>query len=119
MAALREAGCQVFVADLDEAGVPPETVPLTAPVCLWFGAEMVGPSDTARRLADGVVTLPMRGLAQSLNVSVAAALSLHTVAERSRVQLGRAALLGDTERAALWALWCERAGPNRRDLATT
>lgn len=115
-AALREAGFKVYVADLDEHGVPPEALPLDEPICLWFGAELVGPSPRARELADGVMTLPMRGLAQSLNVSVAAALSLRAVSERVRVERGDDALLGPTERERVWEAWMERASSSRRDL---
>src|SRR5687767_4376598 len=61
--AIREAGCRLYVADLGERSVPPEEVPLDRPVCLWFGAELVGVSEVARAAADGVVTVPMRGMA--------------------------------------------------------
>lgn len=116
MNALHADGIRVYVADLDDAGVPPEHVPLTTPVCLWFGAEMVGPSPIAHSLADGVMTLPMRGLAQSLNVSVAAALSLRPVAEAARTLHGAAALLPAEQHAAIWQDWRNRAGRNRRDI---
>ena len=62
----------------------PEAIPVDRPVCLWFGAELVGVSDAARAAADGVVQLPMMGFAQSLNVSVAAALALRPVADAAR-----------------------------------
>jgi len=116
MRALRAQGVRVYVADLDEHGVPPSEVPIDEPICLWFGAEMVGPSPVARQLADGVMTLPMRGLAQSLNVSVAAALCLREVAERSRIAHGDAALLTPDDRERLRAEWLTRAAPKARDL---
>jgi tRNA C32,U32 (ribose-2'-O)-methylase TrmJ len=75
-------------------------------VCLWFGAELAGVSEVARAAADGVVTIPMRGMAQSLNVSVAAALALRPVAERARALPG-ASLAADEIRATL-AAWLER-----------
>lgn len=105
--ALKAAGVRLYVADLADEAVPPEQVPVDEPVCLWFGAELVGVSEQARQAADGVVTVPMRGFAQSLNVSVAAALALRPVAERARA-LGAAALLDDAEREATWARWMER-----------
>ena len=119
MNALHDAGYAVYIADLDDAGVPPRDVPIDRPVCLWFGAEMVGPSATAKRLADGVVTLPMRGLAQSLNVSVAAALCLREVAENSRILHGDDALLSDAERARLHAAWFDQAAEDQRDITRT
>lgn len=108
VARLRADGVALWVADLDERGVPPEAVPLDRPVCLWFGAEVLGVHPVARRAADGVVTLPMRGMAQSLNVSVAGALVLHTVAERTRAHLGDAARLPVADREALLAGWIAR-----------
>lgn len=85
LATLRAEGRAVYVADLAPGAVTPEAVPLERPVCLWFGAELVGVSPEARAAADGVVTVPMLGMAQSLNVSVAAALVLRAVADRARL----------------------------------
>ena len=82
--ALQRDGYRVYVADLTHDAVEPSAVPLDRPVCLWFGAEHAGVSPEAAAAADGVVMLPMRGFAQSLNVSVAAALILGQVAERAR-----------------------------------
>lgn len=106
IAAIRAAGCRLLVADLGEPSVAPEEVPLDRPVCLWFGAELVGVSDAARAAADGIVTVPMRGMAQSLNVSVAAALSLRPVAERARALAD--AGLPRSEIDATLARWLER-----------
>lgn len=108
LALLRESGIDVWIADLaDGPTVPPEEVPLDRPVCLWFGAELVGVSEEARRAAKGTVTVPMWGMGQSLNVSVAAAIVLRPIAERART-LGTPALLSDAERDATLAAWMER-----------
>jgi tRNA (guanosine-2'-O-)-methyltransferase len=107
LAAIRAAGCSLWVADLAGDAVTPEDLPVDRPVCLWFGAELLGVSAEARAEADGVVAVPMRGMAQSLNVSVAAALALRPVAERARA-LGAAALLDPGERARVRAAWLER-----------
>lgn len=117
IAQLREEGCALWVADLTPDAVPPEAVPLDRPVCLWFGAEMVGVGPEARAAADGVVSLPMRGMAQSLNVSVAAALALHSVAERARRELGEQALLPRAQREALIETWLARDGVEAAALA--
>ncbi|MEQ1502719.1 MAG: RNA methyltransferase [Myxococcota bacterium] len=107
VAAIRAAGYRLYVADLADDAVPPEQIPLDRPVCLWFGAELVGVSPEARAAADGVVTVPMRGMAQSLNVSVAAAVTLRPVVEAAR-SLGPAAFLGEEERQQTLAAWLER-----------
>ena len=61
---------------------------LTRPVALVFGNEHRGVSEEAGEKADGNFHVPMMGMIQSLNVSVAAAVSLYE-ALRQRVALGR------------------------------
>lgn len=113
--ALHDAGFAVIVADLSDDPVSPFDLPVDKPLCVWMGAELVGVSDEARALADGVVTIPMHGFSQSLNVSVAAAITMTVLAERVRAQHGPAALLSDTERTELLALW--HARENEADAA--
>ena len=60
---------------------------LTRPVALVFGNEMRGASEEARSLADGAVEIPMVGMVQSLNVSVASAVCLYE-AFRQRMATG-------------------------------
>ncbi len=108
VAAIRAEGYALWVADFAEDGVAPEDVPIDRPVCVWLGAELVGVSAVARAAADGVITLPMRGFAQSLNVGVAAALVLRPIAERARAMHGERALLGRDERETILARWMAR-----------
>lgn len=105
--AIQAAGYRVYCADFADDAVTPEQVPVDEPLCLWFGAELVGVSQAAREAADGVVMIPMHGFSQSLNVSVAAALTMRPVAERARA-LGPAALLDAGEREQIWASWMAR-----------
>mgnify|MGYP001240918268 CR=1 FL=1 len=104
---LKEQGFRIFVCDLDEDAYAPETVPVDAPVALVFGSELQGVSRDARELADGVVQVPMRGFAESLNVSVAAALTLRPVCARRRALVGEGDLTVDAQRARLIE-WIER-----------
>src|SRR5690606_39309383 len=108
MEVLRAAGCAVYVADLADDGLAPEDIPLDRPVCLWLGGELAGVSEAARAAADGVMTVPMRGFSQSLNVSVATALGVRAVAERARRELGERALLSQDERQRTWDRWIEQ-----------
>lgn len=119
IAALRDAGVALYVADLDDDAIAPQDLPLDRPICLWFGAELVGVSAAARAAADGVVTIPMHGMAQSLNVSVATAIALETVAERARREVPAPGLPADEVRATLDA-WISREvadADTARDLA--
>lgn len=105
---IQAAGYRVYCADLSEDAVTPETCPLDEPMCLWMGAELVGVSPEALEAADGILTVPMRGFAQSLNVSVAAAMALRPLTERARHLHGDHAKLTQAQRDARWRLWMER-----------
>lgn len=60
---------------------------LTKRVALVFGNEHRGLSDEAVRFSDGNFLIPMKGMVQSLNVSVSAAVCLYE-ALRQREQKG-------------------------------
>ncbi|MFI5251402.1 MAG: TrmH family RNA methyltransferase [Bacteroidota bacterium] len=60
---------------------------LTKKIALVFGNEHRGVSDTAAKLADVNFLIPMVGMIQSLNVSVACAVSLYE-AYRQRIKKG-------------------------------
>ncbi|EAQ77113.1 TrmH family RNA methyltransferase [Blastopirellula marina] len=76
LAFLRAAGAQMFAARV-EGAVSYEQVELIGPTALILGSEAEGLSD--RWLADDVtnIRLPMRGIADSLNVSTTAAVLLY------------------------------------------
>ena len=112
-AQLRERGFQIYVADLDDHAVPPHELPVEAPIAVLFGAELAGVSPRARELADGVVTVPMRGVTQSLNVSVAAAVTLHHLCERRRKVPG-AVGLDDATRHRFLKRFLEREKKRRK-----
>lgn len=73
---LKAAGYQVVVAHLDETAVDFRSVDFTRPTALLMGAEKQGPSNAGLALADRAVTIPMVGMVESFNVSVAAAILL-------------------------------------------
>jgi tRNA (guanosine-2'-O-)-methyltransferase len=62
-------------------------VDYTRPTAIVLGAEKWGVSEEALALADGLIHIPMLGMVQSLNVSVAAAVILFE-AQRQRLQAG-------------------------------
>lgn len=73
--ALRERGHRIYVASM-EGAVPPEALAHEPRVAIVFGNEHSGVSQELRDLADGTYAIPMCGFVQSLNVSVAAAITL-------------------------------------------
>jgi tRNA (guanosine-2'-O-)-methyltransferase len=86
-ARLREEKCQIFATDLTNRSQSLFDLDLTSPVALVFGNEHRGISSEASRLADGNIRIPMVGLIQSLNISVACAVTLYE-AMRQRVTKG-------------------------------
>jgi tRNA (guanosine-2'-O-)-methyltransferase len=83
--ALRAAlpGVQILAADVTERCEDFRAIDYTRPSCILVGAESAGLSDFSRREADRVVKVPIAGLVESLNVSVAAAVILYE-AQRQR-----------------------------------
>lgn len=86
--ALRTRGFKIYVADLMEEVHSPDSLPIDGNVAILMGAELTGVSDRARELADGAICVPMHGLTESLNVSVAAACILQRLTERKRAATG-------------------------------
>jgi tRNA (guanosine-2'-O-)-methyltransferase len=73
---LRERGYAVYCAMMD-GETTPEQLAAIPRVALVFGNEQDGVGGDLQRLCDGRYTIPMRGFVQSLNVSVAAGLTLY------------------------------------------
>ena len=98
---LRAEGYAIYVTHLDEGARPLGALPFAGKVALVFGNEHRGVSDEALALADASYVIPMRGFVQSLNVSVAAAISIATAVERREVERGRHGDLPPEEAQAL------------------
>ena len=73
---MKESGFRVVAAHPGADAVDFRKVDFTVPTALMMGAELLGLSERALELADLRVSIPMVGMAQSFNVSVAAALLL-------------------------------------------
>ena len=75
--ALHARGYRVLVAAMD-GEVEPAGLAALGRVAVVFGNEHAGVSAAMRARADGAYRIPMRGFVESLNVSVAAAITLHS-----------------------------------------
>ncbi len=82
--ALRSEGFSIYATELSEDATDFYDLDLTKPTALVFGNETRGVSDDASRLADGRVMIPMMGMVESLNISVACAVSLFEAARQRR-----------------------------------
>ena len=127
LAALREDGRVVWATDLSQAAVPmtadalreatrtregrtdPSVRTTTSVVpkklAIVFGTEAVGCTETMLAGADLRVYLPLRGFADSLNLSVAAALCLHQLFHLCPEAVGD---MSESERDALRREWFPR-----------
>ena len=87
---LKEDGYSIYVAAMG-AETTPEDLHATGRLAVVFGNEHRGVSPEMRSLADGTFAIPMRGFVESLNISVAAAITMQTLARdgRSRIQAAR------------------------------
>lgn len=86
-AQLRTEGYQILATRLDENAQQLYEFDFTKPTAFVFGNEHSGVTDEAANLADAKLYIPMMGMIQSLNVSVACAVTIYE-AMRQRIQKG-------------------------------
>jgi tRNA (guanosine-2'-O-)-methyltransferase len=110
--ALRARGHRVFVAALQpsaEAAMP-DALAREPRAAIVFGNERDGTSPDLHALADATYTIPMQGFVQSLNVSVAAAITLFAAMR------GRPGDLSEPERERLYARYCLLSVPRAEEV---
>ncbi|MFN5642336.1 MAG: TrmH family RNA methyltransferase [Sphingobacteriales bacterium] len=74
---LRKRFDKIFTTHLSSDAISLHDLDLTQSVALVFGNEHAGVSDECRELADGNFIIPQVGIIQSLNISVACAVSVY------------------------------------------
>ena len=84
---LHARGFELFVADM-RATTSIEEIAARPKIALAFGNEHSGVSAALRERSDGAFSVPMRGMVESFNVSVAAAISLYQVTASRHGDLG-------------------------------
>ena len=88
--AVQHLHCQdftIYAANVSAIAVDYRECDYTRPSAILLGAELTGVSEQALELADQHVVIPMTGMVESLNVSVAAAVILFE-AQRQRLEAG-------------------------------
>ena len=117
--ALRERGFRVFIAeakgdpfDFAQGKLGPADLRETDRVAIVFGNEHSGVGSELRRLADGAFAIPMRGFVESLNVSVAAAITLYAATE------GKAGDLSEADKEALRARFMMLSVPRAHEVVS-
>lgn len=84
---IKASGMQVLATHLSAKAVDFREIDYTRPTCILMGQEKTGITQEALDLADQDIIIPMIGMVQSLNVSVASALILYE-AQRQRQNAG-------------------------------
>ncbi len=84
---LKDEGWLVVATVIDDDADTIFEADLTHPkIAMLFGNEKVGLSEQAIAMADKKVTIPMQGIAQSMNISVSAALFIYEVTRQRHAQ---------------------------------
>ena len=84
---LKSKGFQMVAAHLSETAIDYREVDYSRPTALMLGSELFGVSDETLNHVDRQINIPMMGVTQSLNVSVACAVVLYE-AQRQRQEAG-------------------------------
>lgn len=84
---LKQQDMQILATHLSPKAVDFREIDYTRPTCVLMGQEKTGITQEALALADREIIIPMVGMVQSLNVSVASALILYE-AQRQRQNAG-------------------------------
>lgn len=84
---LKSSGMQVLAAHFSDSAIDFRQADYTQPSAILVGSEKFGVSRQAAELADQHILIPMFGMVQSLNVSVATAIILYE-AQRQREKAG-------------------------------
>jgi len=104
---LHAQGYTLWAAVPDRRAKPLEEIDFSRRTAFLFGAERLGLSPALLAHGDGACSIPMAGFSQSLNVSVAAAISLYVGCAARRRALNLSTDLAAEEVDALVRQWLE------------
>lgn len=79
---LKERGFRIVVVEKKEGAIDYKQCELNGPTALIFGNEVDGVSKEACVRADDIISLPMRGAKESLNVATTAGIVLYRLLDR-------------------------------------
>lgn len=106
---LRKDGFKIYASSIGKDSKTIYELDLSQKVAIVLGNEHRGVSEEASQLADERIMIPMFGMVQSLNVSVAAAIILYEAA-RQRIIKGKYEIsqISDNELDKLVEQWCSK-----------
>lgn len=82
--AVKSDALNIYIADMD--GTSCWDMDLRQPIALIVGNEAEGASESARKLADGKISIPMSGETESLNAGVAGSVLMFEIMRQRRVK---------------------------------
>jgi tRNA (guanosine-2'-O-)-methyltransferase len=82
--ALQTRGIALYAASFNENAVPLQEMNFARPIAILFGNESKGLPEEIIAACDGTFVIPLYGLSQSLNISVAAAVTLSCAVDSRR-----------------------------------
>jgi tRNA (guanosine-2'-O-)-methyltransferase len=104
--AIQKEGFKIMATSLSPDSIPYTELDYTQPVAFVFGNESQGTSPDACEYADHLIQIPMKGMAQSLNLSVSVGIILYEVIrQRSKDRSYHQAGLDDTAFQAFMEKW--------------
>lgn len=106
---LRQRGYKIAVTSPHVDGMQAKDLPVSEPIALVMGTEFEGVSQRMLDAADYHVFIPMHGLAESLNISVAAGMIMHRVMENIRTLPDSSWQLTTEEQAELKLDWAMKS----------
>lgn len=118
LAALKAQGFALYAAHFDEKAVDFRSVDFTQPCAIILGTEKFGVSDEAVALSDQTLVVPMLGMTQSLNVSVATAVILYEAQRQRQAQGLYEPIETNSKNHELAETWIAREIARRRRQAT-
>ena len=113
---LKEQGYRIVATDLHESSVSANEVDWTAQkTVIVLGNEKVGISDAVRAEADVLFFMPMKGFAESLNVSAFSAAMCGLLEHRGALDPALASM-SESERNRILLTWLSRSSPASLDV---
>ena len=107
---LRKKGYRIVATTPHEGDTNLEDFDLTkGKVALFFGTELTGISDIVKGEADEFLKIPMHGFTESFNISVSAAIIMHYLTHKLRVQTDIDWHLSTKEQQELKLSWLRRS----------
>jgi len=109
LVSLKDRGFQIIGTHLGENTVSFTGIDYTQPTAVVFGNEAEGISEEARSMADALVSIPMFGMVQSLNLSVSVGIILYeAIKQRQKKGLYREPRLSKKETEFFTNKWLKK-----------